>query len=245
MIIPAYRGEFGLKIRFHVPIVYGLGGGHVIEIEDGEEALYPRAHDWIVVPRAKDGTRVGRPKTHALGRREERFQPVPYLLQMIQPHDVVLCPRWRTYGASKNWMHWDWLGKQFQEHGHTVFYAGVADASDTSVEGNAAWQYDRPLDATIQMMRQAKLVIAACSGLAHLAVLCGAPLLLFTYRGQVAPGPVINSRGRFVQADYWDVRWKQYYHDANHLKSPIIPVDGWEYPERIVTSALSHLLPTP
>lgn len=240
-MIPAYRGEFGLRVRFHVPVVYGMGPGHVIEIEEGQEALYPLAREWRIVPRAREDTpgasqmrgRLGRPKLRG---REVRFVPEPHVPQGVAA-DVVITPRRRDYGASKNWSHWPDLARALTDRGLRVFAGGVADASDTSCECPAAWDYARPLDATIEAMRSARLVVAACSGLAHLAVLCGTPLLLFTYRGRVAPGPVITSRGQKVANDYWRVRMDDYYRAANHTGSPIVEIDGWEHPDGVVEAA--------
>ena len=242
--IPAYRGEFGLKVRFHVPRVYAAGEGHVIEIEEGEEALYPLAKEWRVVPRIPETAtrfRFARPDSllRKLPAAERRFQPTLHIPQSegLADVDVVICPRRRAYGASKNWPHWSALYRALNDAGLATFAGGVRDGSDPDVPCLAAWDYERPLDATIQAMRSAKLVIASCSGLAHLAVLCGSPLLLFTYHGRVAPGPVINSSGRKVQNDYWPVRLDHYYHHANHMHAPITTLDGWDDPDLVAATA--------
>lgn len=247
MIVPAYRGEFGLEVRFHVPVVYGMGTGHIIECEEGKEALYPLAQEWRIVPRVPEDSveasrargRLGRPKRKG---REVRFQPSPHVTQGVPPVDVIVTPRKRGYGESKNWPHWQLLADTLDDRDLKVFVAGVKDASFPLEGYPASWDYDRPLDAVIEAMRQpGVLVVAACSGLAHLAVLCGTPLLLFTYRGMVAPGPVINSSGRFVQAHYWPVRMKEYYHAANHMHSPIIEGDYWEHPGLLAGTAAKLL----
>ena len=236
MLIAAYQGEFGLKIKDHVPRVYAMGPGHTIEIEEGEEALYPLAQQWKVIPRAADAKRV---KPPTLTGPVQRFQPEPHVRRGIGPFDVVIAPRKRAYGASKNWDHWPRVAVGLQRLGLRVFAGGVADASDTRVTCDAGWYYARPLDATIEAIRGAKLVLAACSGLAHLAMLCGTPLLMFSYRGMVAPGPVINSSGQFVSADYWPVRWQRYYMDANHMNAKALLFDGWESPATVVEQTVN------
>jgi hypothetical protein len=244
-MIPAFRGEFGLMLRFHVPVVYAMGAGHTIEIEGGNEALYPLASEWKIVQRIREDSapgasaargRIGRPKIRGP---ERRFQPVPHIPQGISA-DVVIAPRRRNYVACKNWQHWPDVARSLMDAGLRVFAAGVADASDTRVPCDAGWNYARPLDASIEAMRSARLVVAACSGPAHLAVLCGTPLLLMTYRGNVAPGPRYSSHGRRLP-DFGPVKMQQYYYDANHTGSLIRDLDGWEHPEKMSATALELL----
>lgn len=244
-IVPLYRGEFGLEIRFRVPVVYAMGDV-VVEIEAGKEALYPRATHRIVERRPEDTVEAsrergsqGRPKVSGP---EKRFVPEPHIPQGTGAPDVFICPRKRHYVSQKNWPHWPWLAEALQSEGFEVFAGGVADASDTDVECEAAWEYDRPLDASIEAMKAAKLVVAPCSGLCHLAVLCGAPLLVFTYEGLDAPGPVITSSGRKVADQRWPVRMDKYYHAANHTGSLIESMNGWEYPAEIVTEVREILV---
>lgn len=225
-VIPAFRHEIGLKIRFHVPHVHALGP-RVIEIEEGEEALYPRATEWRVVRRAHDDARQKGP-----GERfpQERFVPEPYVRHGIKA-DVVICPRRRNHGPSKNWPHWEALTEL-----PGVFAAGAPDSSyDLNVP--RAWDYPRCLDASIEAIRSARLVIATDAGLAHLAVLCGTPLLLINYRGLVSPGPVVSAEGRVIQKAYWPVKWEHYYLAANHTNARLEMIDGWDNPERVLQRA--------
>jgi hypothetical protein len=240
-LIKAYRGEFGLKIRFHVPKVYAMGRGHTIEIEDGEEALYPLADSWVVVPRAKDDDRHGSPALRHQRLPEQRFQPVPHVPQNVLPPDVVICPRRRNYVAPKNWPHWHTLVAQLQTAGVRVFAAGSPDASFTDLPCTAAWHHVRYLDASIAAIRAAKLVIAPCSGLAHLAVLCGAPLLMFSHHGRSSPGPLYNSGGHFVSHEGRRLPLREYYQDANHMGSLIEVIDAWDDPATVAAYAISYL----
>lgn len=239
-VIPAFRGEFGLKLRYWVPQVATLCQREpcTVEIEEGEEALYPFAVEHRIVERAEDGTRHGSPPD--LGVPETRFVPQPAVLQMTKyvdgSTDVVVCPRWRRYGEAKNWDRWAELVARLQDSRLRVFGAGAPDSS-AAVPCPGAWAWLRFLDASIEAMRNAKLVVATDAGLAHLAVLCGAPLLLVTYRGRVAPGPVIDSRGKVAQQEYWPVRLAEYYGKANHTGAPINVMDGWEDPEAVAAEA--------
>lgn len=229
MRVPVWRGEFGLKIRFHVPQTYALGRGHTIEIEEGEEALYPLAAEWRVVPRQHDDRRQLSPVRS--GRAELRFVPEPHVPHEVEAR-VVLCPRKRKYGSEKNWPYWDML-----QNLPGAFAAGAPDSS-YRLKCECAWDYERFLDASIAAMRQALLCVSTDAGLAHLAVLCGTPLLLITHRGLVAPGPQRDAKGKVTTPAYWPVRFEEYYVKANHTGSMIEMIDGWEHPDRVVERVL-------
>lgn len=234
-VIRAFQGEFGTKLREHVPVAYAMGPGHIIEIEEGEEALYPLATEWRVIPRAPDNTRRGHPKMTGP---VKRFIPKPHVVQNVGMPDIVVCPRKRgdliwqgkvQRMSIRNWPHWPTLVRILAADSVTTFAAGVADASDTSVECPRAWDYARPLDASIEAMLSARLVIATDAGLAHLAVLCGRPLLIVGHKGMPCP----DAR--------WMVRMKNYYHTANHTGSPIELIDAWHSPMQVAARALEMM----
>lgn len=240
-VIPVCRKEFGLKLLTHVPQAHTLclRGPHVVEIEAGEEALYPAAEEWIIRERGDDSDRYGSPQS--LGVEPTRFVPEPYVRQGVGAVDVVICPRWRAYGSEKNWTGWAELAERLDGAGLDVFAAGAPDSS-ADVPCPRAWDYTRFLDASIEAIRKASLVIATDAGLAHLAVLCGAPLLVITYRGRVAPGPVITSSGRKVRDEYWRAgehpkKGGDRFQEANHTGSTIRRVNGWESVERVAAKA--------
>lgn len=232
--IPVFRGELGLKVHAHVPWVHGLPGPKVVEIEEGEEALYPSAAEYLVVPRGEDDERRGPPRIPDSPR--ERFLPWPHLLQGVAA-EVVICPRERAYGASKNWPHWAWLAAELVDRGVDVFAAGAPDSS-ARVPCSTAWEHPRFLDASIEAIRSARLVVATDAGLAHLAVLCGAPLLLITHGRLTAPGPVVDAQGRVMESSYGPVSMERYL-EANHTGSPIlICPTGWTQPGAVVARVL-------
>jgi hypothetical protein len=264
--VPPFRGELGLMVRYHVPAVRALPRPVVVCHEPGLEALYPDCDRILVDQRpdqerrdlyTKDGDALQYWRGELLRRHpggrvvapdrskewaEERFVPEPHVRQDVPAPDIVVCPRCREYGAEKNWPAWPALTDALLGEGLHVFAAG-ARATSVDVGTPAAWDYPRELDASIEAMRSAQLVIATDAGLAHLAVLCGAPLLLIGYGGGlVAPGAVTNERGRVVGEKYWPIRLDRYYHAANHTGSPIaMEPHGWEDPGRVVARALEML----
>lgn len=243
-IILPNRGEFGLKLWAHVPSVAAIPGPKIVLHEPGEECLYPSADRLVEVPRAKDDNKRGLQANNEsaapiieivseLQKRNPdadtiqvttdmpraRFVPEPTVRHGITT-DVVVCPRKRAYGAAKNWPEWPTLTERLRTRGISTFAGGQPDTS-YKVKGPAAWDYDRPLDATVEAMRSARLVVATDAGLAHLAVLCGAPLLVLTHAcGLVAPGPQVDATGRVMQPAYGPVKVER-YREANHTDSPI------------------------
>ncbi len=259
VILPA-RGEFGLKLRYHVPAVHAIEGPKIVYHEEGNECLYPSADQLVPVSTIPDFLRRG---THPRGDRvavniirevseeawpdaeiiktkpgmpEARFIPEPKEKYGIVGRDVVICPRKRTYGASKNWGYENWsiVLSLLILNRIGVMTAGAPGTSEEFAGLEATHRFPRYLDATIEAMLQAKLVIATDAGLAHLAMLCGIPLLLITYRGLVAPGPVLDPDGRAMKPAYWPVRFSEYYQAANHRNVDIIAVDAWENPSNVM-----------
>lgn len=238
-----FRGEFGFIVMMHAPQVHAAEGQKIVCCEVGNEALYPSASQFFFVDRRPDVERrehleydfMARTNV-AVARRygkdlefilpnpqapRKYFVPQPRTEQSIGPCDVVICPRKREYGPDKNWPKWSHLADQLHHRDFRVFAAGVAESS-FDVPCSQAWRFNHPLDATIQAMTGAAVVIATDSGLAHLAVLCGAPLLLISHGdGLVAPGT--DDVGR----PYWPIKIERYERE-NHTGSPIhILRDAW------------------
>lgn len=263
-VVSPWRGEFGIRCYWHAPAVHAIPGEKVVCCERGTEALYPSADVVEVVERRFDGTRARNDYRRDLEHVEavearmrqkypgaeiirpdkswprERFVPRPLTTLGIEC-DVVVCPRRREYGHSKNWSHWPLLTRSLQAEGLTV-YAGGAPDSSFEVPCGMAWEHERFLDATLEAMHSADLVIATDAGLAHLAVLAGRPLLMITYQnGIVAPGPNTDEHGRVTERGFWPVRMYR-YREGNHTGSPLRVLRyAWEAPERVVLAAMEEL----
>lgn len=258
-IVLPLRAEFGLKLWWFVPAVHAIPGPKVVYYEPGDEALYPSADALIEVPRQEDSLRrnvysrdaefVGRVRRHALHAFDgvpdvefltpdpswprKRFVPEPLVRWGIRP-DVVICPRWRDYGPAKNWPQWAALSQALQAADLKVFAAGAPDSSGP-IDCERAWDYTRFLDASIEAVLGARLVVATDAGLAHLAVLCGTPLLMITHGNcLVAPGSSEDETGRVMDDGYWPVK-RERYTEANHLGSEIVYLrDAWYDVDKVV-----------
>ena len=263
-VILPFRGELGLKLYWHVPAVHAIAGPKVVYVERGERALYPSARGHIEVERREDDDRRNHyhrdqdfvDQTEAAARERfggdaeylrpdqkwprERFVPQPATCADVEC-DVVVCPRRRNYGAEKNWPEWFDFTERLVAEGVSVFAGGVADSS-YHVPCKRAWEYDRPLDATIEAMHAAKVVVATDAGLAHLAVLCGRPLLMITHgRGLVAPGPVIDEQGQHMEDRYWPVKMER-YKEGNHTGSWIRLLEGaWYDPALVLRETMERV----
>lgn len=234
--IPAFLGEFGLRIRFFAPYVNTicLREPTVVEIEPGDEALFPNAAKYEYVDRVDDYGRGAKARPPDLEVEPTFFAPRAAELQLREIFDVVVAPRKREYGSAKNWSAWPVLTEWVAGDGYDVFAAGAPDSS-YDVPCLWAWRFDRFLDASIEAIRGARLVVATDAGIAHLAVACGTPLLIVTYRGLVAPGAVYDSTGRLARPEYWPVRVDEYYEKANHAGIAIETIDGWDKPDDVRT----------
>lgn len=238
ILVSLFPGEFGMQLRYHVPWFHGLPYQQkAVEIIEGQEALYPSATEFRVKPpdTIRDDDRRGLSGWGSLPPDDTLrfFKPEPHKQQMVYA-DVVICPRWRRYGASKNWKGWPRLAWLLKMDGHRVFGAGQP-ATTIYTDSDGCWNYKRYLDASIEAMLSARLVISTLSGMAVLAVLCGRPLLLVTYGEKVAPGPVVDANGLVMEAEYGPAQEiiDELLTPVNHLDSPISVVDGWEDPGRV------------
>jgi hypothetical protein len=251
-----FRGEFGWLVMMHAPQVRAChDDDKVVCCEPGCEALYPGVSRYVPVDRRDDDDRHGLSDREFLNQFETRmrrqfgdaqyirpdrsatreyFTPWPHEAQVVTC-DIVVCPRWRNYGFNKNWPHWSQLVEYLD--GYKLLAAGAPDSS-VDVACPKAWSYARFLDASIEAMLLAKLVIATDAGLAHLAVMCGTPLLMITHaNGLVAPGPVVESDGREAATDYWPVHMDRYERE-NHCDVDIRQVhDAWENPAIVAVQA--------
>jgi len=262
-VVMPFRGEFGIKVFWYVPAVHAIRGEKVVYGEAGQEALYPSASFVPVARKEDDGKRRNHYHTDGSfvrdierrARREypgaeilkptarsprARFVPEPVETYGIRT-DVVVCPRFRKYGASKNWEAWPWLVDRLLEEGVDVFAAG-AEESSYDVDCLRAWDYPRDLDATLEAMHSARVVIATDAGLAHLAVLAGRPLLMIVHEwDRTAPGPSSDENGRVMDPEYGPVKTERFL-EANHTGSEIkLLPHSWLDPDRVLAATLERL----
>ena len=259
-----YRAEFGFLVMVHAPQVHHCVAqvdSCIVCCEAGNEALYPHAYAYCHIKRRKDSERRQSLECDMLEAASQRlrevykndacefikpdpaaprkyFVPKPhYPIKLSREPDVVICPRHRDYGSDKNWEHWQTLADRLASNGLIVFAAGAPDSSSwVKTNGGTAWAQERFLDATIEAMRQAKLVVATDCGLAHLAILCGKPLLMISYKnGLVAPGH------DDVGHDYWPIKMERYKRE-NHLDQPIhVLYDTWNDVDKVIDKTRSLL----
>ena len=240
-IILPFRGEFGMKLMRHVPQVNAITGDKIVCCEPGEEAFYPSASSYEICDKNNDDNRRESYQkdsdfisnyTNKLRKKYgdgpkfiktdqdmpcKYFIPKPYVDFGIKT-DIVVCPRKRKYGAEKNWKHWPAFVKAMGDH--KIFAAGAPDSS-YAVDCPKAWDYPRHLDSTLEAINSCKLVVATDNGIAHLAVQCGKPLLMISYKeGLVAPGPVKRADGRIAKKQYWPIKIER-FHKENHTGSNI------------------------
>jgi Glycosyltransferase family 9 (heptosyltransferase) len=264
-----FRGEFGVKLIKHVPAFHALQFPKKVAIcEPGEEALFPSAYEKVICDSNVDSRRryyVEADKAYLssirsilkIGKSAALFQitptmpkryfvPDPFVTgyDSVQA-DIVICPRFRRYGQEKNWPYWQSLAGWFLDDGKVkIFAAGspTASVAELPVGCPTAWSSPRFLDASIAAIRSSRLVIATDSGLGHLAVWCGKPVLMISYAdGRVAPGPVRNGAGRVVYDKYWRIDLEEYQRE-NHVGSPIVVLpNSWNNPQLVRKTAYRFL----
>ena len=166
-------------------------------------------------------------------------QPMVVMGGVPDEIDVVVCPRKREYGKDKNWQHWHSLVDTLMLHGLSVFAAGHPNASYNSLSCKCAWSPDmgdRYLDNSIAAMLRAKIVLATDGGLAHLALMCGKPLLLISHgEGLVADG--VDDVGK----PYWPIKLERFVKE-NHCDAPIwVVYDAW-HSSLPAAAGILHLL---
>lgn len=256
IIVPPFRAELGIMIRFHACAVRAMKRPVLVGHERGLEALYPDCERVIVGDRSDRDRRwtYNHDADFVDAFKEsydkcdmrlpdknnqlpiQPFTPKPFVKQRGETASgIVVCPRRREYGAEKNWDAWPNVTSRLRAEGHNVFAAGLHETSYDVDADESAWDYERPLDATIEAMRTCSLVIATASGLSLLALLCGAPLLLVSAQGgKVAPGPTRTPDGKIQHDTYWKIPVNHYYRPLNHKRVRIALVNGgWESPGEV------------
>lgn len=162
---------------------------------------------------------------------EGNFQPKPHCRAPDIHPDILVAPRYRKHGEARNYPHWQRVIDDVLALGYTVGVLGTKETSVAVTGGPKlyrAWNHDDDLGVTLHWMSKAKMVLATDSGMAHLAVLAGAPLLvLYEHRGYV-PGP---------EAWPWIMP-----HMKAHAKAFCEPIAGCWTDPKVVQDALLRAL---
>lgn len=92
--------------------------------------------------------------------------------------DVAVTPRQRAYYPNRNLPFWQAIVDSLRAQGLTVAALGRKDASLNlrGVVGNS-WDYD-DVDACVELMQNARVVLSQNTGLAHFAVFLKAPMIM-------------------------------------------------------------------
>jgi len=240
-----YRSEFGFVCMVHAPQVHADPHEKIVCCEPGYEALYPSASAFVEVPARKcyDDRREWRePEMEAgiircypdakhiacdFAAPRRQFKPEPLVSYAIDC-DVVIVPRRRDYGGSRNWPHWLRACELLKAAGLKVFAAGSADASE-NVNCESAWDYARNIDASLSAMRTAKLVLCGATGFMHLAVMAACPVSVIAH-GDGLESPSTDRRINF-----------DWLLEQNHMGVEVERIrDGWHDPEGVVRGVVQR-----
>jgi hypothetical protein len=103
---------------------------------------------------------------------------VPRIVPRHLATDVVITPRLRAVHTERNLGFWQEVVDGLKAHGLSVGAVGQKDTSLSlsNVDINS-WDFEG-IDACIEMMQNAKIVVAQNTGLAHLAVFLEAPMIM-------------------------------------------------------------------
>jgi len=118
---------------------------------------------------------------HEISYRFVQFMPVP-----LEPFcdkievDVVIGPRNRPRDEQRNFPRDKWQNIVRQLKGWRIGIVGQEETSyDFEESVNKSWQYPQPADAMISMLKNCKVFIGTDTGTAHVAAMCGCPMVLF------------------------------------------------------------------
>jgi len=230
-----FTGELGSSLLRWIPTVLAAPEPKIICHAPGDEALFPNVARHLV-PRpsaelsggagSKDDAERWQTIKATLGPDMTYVEPAALDLATPLPPtrptgsslnlspDVVLLPRDKWYAANRNWSNWNVIASRLKAAGLDLFVAGLPETT-FDLGTPAAWDYDRPLDATLAALAGARLVVGPPTGTALLALMVGAPLwVVCTADGRCAPNGLSVPHGYFVLADldgigyrlapYWD-----------------------------------------
>lgn len=176
-------------------------------------ALYPGYE--ILTPERKHGIH-----------KEWDFTPKPKFARGLST-DLVIAPRYRKHGEHRNFEHWDEVAMEFISRDVGVMSVGAEETSVKLAVDDVSWRYDS-LDACLEMMQNCRLVLCTESGMAHLAVLAGAPLAI-----------IYDKEGREAGKEMWPWNYPHLKMYAKNTCEPI--VGGWNYPDKVINFVSKYL----
>ena len=226
-----WLGEFGTELLKYASAVFADPAPKIVCHELGKEPVYPVAARRIVVPRIMDADRksigspmeasinqelidklgpdhdyiVARPRNSSVKRFFVPESSRPF--EGMQP-DVVLYPRRRSNVERKNWDGWMDVADRLTAAGIKVFAAGHPDSS-YRLNCPAAWDYDQPLEASIQAIKRARVNCGMITALTVLALMCGKrPWVAHMASGAMAPRGHGGPNWDFLKrVDHLEVGW--------------------------------------
>jgi len=144
--------------------------------------------------------------------------------------EVLLAPRHRKHGAHRNYEHWPEVCAGVQGFA-SVGLLGTAEAS-LDLGGVATehkvWNHADNLTATLNFLKHCRLCVTTDSAMAHLAVLCGAPLAV-----------IYDEPGREAGHPTWPWAFDHMKHHAIAHCEPILY--AWGSPDTVVDAVQRHL----
>ncbi len=229
----------------------------VVCCRKGDEALFPTAtsffYDWEQVADEQKNTKLLKSDFNAnyLDQLRERLQekynghtivdpplktridkdwdftPKPKVRRGLHA-DVVIAPRYRAHGEHRNFQHWPAVAQALLDAGLDVAAVGMKSTSvDIPGLTEYSWNHDS-LDAALELIQSAKLVVTTESGMGHLAVLAGAPLkVIYDRKGREAGHPTWR----------WNLPHMQEY-SKNHCEPILL---GWNDPAKVVSDVSRYL----
>jgi hypothetical protein len=209
-----WRNEFGTLMMHHVRRIHGhTAKSKIVCCRKGEEVLFPSAnefyYDWEEVPDVARGrqltqssanhrylvrlaSRLERQFPHATPHlpdlcrptRESDFTPKPRWIRGLKT-DIVIGARLRQHVPERNFHHWQAVVDGLIAEGLSVSVVGREEVT-VPISGLQirSWDYD-DLDAAIELLQNCRLFLGTDSGVTHMAVLAGVPILVFHSQNRI------------------------------------------------------------
>jgi len=120
---------------------------------------------------------------HEISYRFVQFMPIPieHFCEDIKC-DVIIGPRNRARDEQRNYPKekWQKIVNAIISNGFSVGVIGQESTSyNLSGVSKYSWNYDRPIDAMLSMLRNCRLFIGTDTGTSHVATMCNCPMIIF------------------------------------------------------------------